>query len=103
MWCSRWPKKEANSLFPDTDEQPMDVLIPIWTQGKDTAIDVTVVNPLQSGMVVKVAENGGFAVEPAHNRKVARYGNRCEKEGMVFVPLAVDMLGGVARVGAGSH
>ena len=51
-------------------------------------------NPLQSGMVVKVAVNGGFMVETPHNRKVARYANRCEKEGMVFVPMAVDMLGG---------
>ena len=76
------PRKEADSL------------LPIWTNGKDTAIDVTVVNPLQSGMVVKVAENGGFAVETAHNRKVARYANRCEEEGMVFAPLAVDTLGG---------
>ena len=45
-------------------------------------------------MVVKVAENGGFAVEAAHNRKVARYANCCEMEGMVFVPMAVDTLGG---------
>ena len=33
-------------------------------------------------------------MEAAHSRKVAMYASRCEKEGMVFVPLAVDTLGG---------
>ena len=36
----------------------------------------------------------GFAVETAHNRKVVRYANCCEEEGVVFAPLAVDTLGG---------
>ena len=53
------PKKEAGGLFPDTDERPVDVLIPILTQGKGTLIDVTVENPLQSGMVVARVGAGG--------------------------------------------
>ena len=90
------PRRRSTACSPagSTEEHPADVLIPIWTHGKDTTIDVTVVNPLQSGLVVKVAENRGYAVEAAHNRKVARYANRCEEEGMVFVPLAVDTLVG---------
>ena len=45
-------------------------------------------------MVTKVAANGGFAVEAAHSKKVKKYRERCEREGLVFLPLAVDTLGG---------
>ena len=33
-------------------------------------------------------------VEHAHRGKVRKYGERCAAEGIVFVPLAVDTLGG---------
>ena len=45
-------------------------------------------------MVTKGAEDGGFAVETAHSKKVKKYRERCEREGLVFLPLAVDTLGG---------
>ena len=35
----------------------------------DTAVNVTVVNALQGGMVKKFAADGGFAVEAAHSKK----------------------------------
>ena len=45
-------------------------------------------------MVTKVAADRGFAVAAAHSKKVKKYGERCERERMVFVPVAVDTLGG---------
>ena len=51
------------------------------------------VNALQSGMVARVAEDGGFALVATHSRKVKRYTDRCKKEGLVFVTLAVDKPG----------
>ena len=45
-------------------------------------------------MVAKVAKDGGHAVQTAHDKKVKRYRERCEREGLIFLPLAVDTLGG---------
>ena len=39
------PTREERSLLPG-HSKPADVLIPHWTHGKDTCLDVTVVNPL---------------------------------------------------------
>ena len=52
------PRKETDGLLPGTDERPADVLLPYWTHGKDTAINVTVVNALQSALVGRVATDG---------------------------------------------
>ena len=38
------PVSEPGGLLPGSDDQPADVLIPIWTEGRDT-----VVNPASSG------------------------------------------------------
>ena len=43
--CNLAPRKEENALLPDTNARPADVLIPHWTDGRDTALDVTVVSP----------------------------------------------------------
>ena len=88
------PTREPDGLLPGSDDRPADLLIPFWSGGRDTAIDFTVVNPLQAALVKKTAQDGGSAVEHAHRGKIRKYGERCAAEGLVFVPLAVDTLGG---------
>ena len=92
------PRKEPDGLLPGTDERPADVLLPYWTHGRDTAIDVTVVNALQAALVGRVATDGGHAVAHSHSIKVKKYEARCEAEGIIFVPLALDTFGGYHRV-----
>ena len=87
------PSKEPDGLLPGSDDRPADILIPFWTQGKDTAIDVTVVNPLQSALVVRSSQ-GDSAVTHAYNVKVRNYRERCAREGIAFLPMAVDSFGG---------
>ena len=41
------PVKEGRFLLPGNDRRPADVLLPNWAAGRDAALDVTVVNPLQ--------------------------------------------------------
>ena len=41
------PVKEGTFLLPGCDRRPADVLLPNWAQGRDAALDVTVVTPLQ--------------------------------------------------------
>ena len=88
------PRKEPGGLLPGTDDRPADILLPYWSQGRDTALDITVVNPLQGALVNQVAVDGESGVRHAFNAKMSKYDDRCAAEGIAFVPLAVDTFGG---------
>ena len=88
------PRKEPGGLLPGRDDRPADVLLPYWTQGKDTALDITVVNPLQGALIQQVAVDGESGVRHAYNAKMAKYDDRCSAEGIAFVPMAVDTFKG---------
>ena len=88
------PRKEPAGLLPGSDDRPADVLLPFWANGKDAALDVSVVNPLQQQLVGQVAREGEKGVQHAFNIKVGKYSERCEAEGIVFIPLVVDTFGG---------
>ena len=70
--------------------QSADVLIPNWTGGRDTALDVTVVNPLQTELVSRA----GSALSVRFNEKMTKHGEGCRMAGMVFIPMVVETLGG---------
>ena len=94
------PRKEARNLIPDSEARPGDVFLPSWTRGRDTCLDVVVVNPLQQGLVAQAAVTPGHALTYTFNRKNNTHQARCEREGMVFFPLAVETLGGWHEVSA---
>jgi hypothetical protein len=50
-----YPTREDRALIPGSNAKPADVLIPSWTRGKDTALDITIVNPLQVALVNRAA------------------------------------------------
>ena len=64
--------------------------------GRPTALDVTVVNPLQTTLVSRVANDPepGYALTYAFNGKMRKHGQDCRREGMVFLPMPVESLGG---------
>ena len=88
------PQKEPPGLLPGSDDRPADILLPIWSQGKDTALDITVVNPLQGALIDQVAQDGEAGVRHAFNAKMAKYDDRCAAEAISFIPMAVDTYGG---------
>ena len=88
------PSREDRALLPGTDARPADVMIPHWTGGRDTALDVTVINPLQSSLVAQAATTPGHALTVAYNRKMTDTGAACQREGITFIPLPVETLGG---------
>ena len=49
------PTKEGRFLIPGAERRRADVLVPHWCGGRDAALDVTVVNPLQSATVAGAA------------------------------------------------
>ena len=88
------PVKEERALIPGSDARPADVLIPNWISGKDTALDVTVVNPLQTQMLDQAATHPHYACDYRYGEKMTKHGEPCRLAGMVFVPLVVETLGG---------
>ena len=88
------PRREEPFLMPSGMERPADIYIPNWTAGKDTAIDVTVISPLQHCEVRKAAQEAGSALEHRFDTKMSNYFDRCREQGIHFLPLPVETLGG---------
>ena len=74
-------------------ERPGDVLIPNWTSGMDTALDITVISPLQASEVKKATEESGSALEHRFRAKMSKYFDACKDQGIHFLPLPVETLG----------
>ena len=70
------------------------MLIPHWAGGRDAALDVTVINPLQKDTVAGAAATPGSALLVAFNRKVRGAEEQCRRQGLAFIPLAAESLGG---------
>ena len=49
------PRKEEQAILPGSSCRPADVYLPSWSDGKDVAVDVTVVSSLPATLVDKVA------------------------------------------------
>ena len=88
------PRKEENALLPGTSARPADVFIPSWTGGRDTALDVTVVSPLLIERLDLSITTPGHTLEVAFRDKCRDYLEACEREGISFIPLPVETLGG---------
>ena len=57
-------------------------------------MDVTVVSPLLPQRVVKSVETPGHTLTQAFNDKCRTTLQACEREGIAFIPLPVETLGG---------
>lgn len=71
--------------------------MPAWANGRDTALYVTVVSPLQQCLLSKCVVEHGAALDHAYNRKVPQSWGACNKEGIVFVALPVATIGGLDK------
>ena len=89
------PSKEERHLLPGTIARPGDVTIRRWVNGKDGAIDVTVTGPLSPSNVVGAAAEAGASLAKACQRKTRDTAEACRLEGIVFLPFAVETLGGL--------
>ena len=88
------PVKEGRFLLPGNDRRPADVFLPNWAEGRDAAIDVTVINPLQQQTVVEAAATPGHSLDVAYDRKMRGAADDCQRQGVAFIPLAFESLGG---------
>ena len=83
------PIREAPHLLPGSVARPGDLLIRRWVDGKDGAIDVT---------VASASAAAGGALEKAFKRKVEGAAQACQEQGISFLPIAVETLGGFHKV-----
>ena len=76
---------------------PGDIFLRHWSSGKDAALDVTITNSLASSHVAGAAAEAGSALDKAVKKKVDGAAEACRDQGIVFLPLAVESLGGMHR------
>ncbi len=75
------PILEAGAGFGD-QTRPADILVPSWNLGKDAALDVTVVNPLNNTNIEGAITAPGSVTAGASNKKHANNDQKCRDSGM---------------------
>ena len=88
------PVREERDLISNSQSRPGDIFLRSYHQGMDLAIDVTVISPVQKALVAKSAEEAGYALQHACDRKNRLHFEECQKEGIHFAPLAIETFGG---------
>ncbi|XP_075259889.1 uncharacterized protein LOC142351636 [Convolutriloba macropyga] len=91
------PIIEKRNLIAENNSRPGDVYLPCWKSGQSAALDITVTSSLQPNIISHASEKSGYAIEAAEDRKYAQYENSCAQQGIMFVPLAIEVLGGLSR------
>ena len=86
----------SSFLLPVSERMPADVFLPYWSGGRDTALDVTVTHPLQAATVAGAAVTPGHAASEAYKKKMKLVGEECGRQGKVFIPVAMESIGGLA-------
>ena len=91
------PVIEKRNLIAENNSRPGGVYLPSWKFGQSAALDITVTSSLQPNIISHSAEKSGYAIKAAEDRKYAQYENGCAQQGILFVPLAIEVLGGLSR------
>ena len=59
------PAREYRGLIPGSAARPADIFLRNWVRGRDAALDLTVISPMQSALVDQEATNPGYALRHA--------------------------------------
>ena len=85
---------EKAGLLDHSNERPGDIFIHTYMTGRPAALDITVSSVVQSSSLPKASQNTGFVVRAAEARKDKKFYEKYASEGIDFIPLAVESLGG---------
>jgi hypothetical protein len=89
---------EKKNQVEGSNEKPGDITVQQYHRGfPSSAFDVTVTHPLQKKYLEVAMEEAGVAAQDAHDKKLQKSLEICEKEGIHFVPLAWESLGGATE------
>ena len=92
------PLREGRALLPGNNRRPADVFLPHWAGGLDAALDVTITHPLQDATRAGAATTPGHAMTLAFNNKCRNTEELCREQGIKFIPIVAESLGGWHRV-----
>jgi hypothetical protein len=86
---------EKKNQLEGSTKKPGDITVQQFHRGFATsAFDVTISHPLQKKFLTVAMDEAGVVAEEAHDRKLTKYLDICRTEGIHFVPLAWETLGG---------
>ena len=88
------PSREFRGLIPGSAARPADIFLRSWDKGRDAALDVTVISPLQSAVVDREAAESGYALRFAWERKMRAAFDACDAQRISFIPLPAETFGG---------
>ena len=90
---------EAQHMLAGQGEKPGDFTISNWkSQGRTGAFDVTVVSPVLSTMLANTSVRRGHAAKAAEDAKDSKSYAVCLENGLDFIPLAVEFIGGWGNI-----
>ena len=92
QWLQAWVRSARGASC--CQALTADVLLPHWVAGKDAAMDVTIVTPLQTATMPGAANTAGHALDYAHGRKANGAEEECRRQGIAFLPLVAETFGG---------
>ena len=90
---------EKKNQITGSKAKPSDITVQQYHRGfPSSAFDVTISHPLQKKFIETAMEEGGVAAEEAHDRKLLKSLEVCEKEGIHLVPWLGSRLGELLRL-----
>ena len=89
---------EKKNQIDGSNAKPGDITVQQYHRGfASSAFDVTITHPLQQKYKEIAMEEAGLVAEEAHDRKLQKSLEVCQKEGIHFVPLAWESIGGATE------
>jgi hypothetical protein len=89
---------EKKNQIDGSNAKPGDITVQQYHRGfASSAFDVTITHPLQQKYKEIAMEEAGMVAEEAHDRKLQKSLEVCQKEGIHFVPLAWESTGGATE------
>ena len=79
--------------LPGTELVPADIFIPTLAEDSPTAVDVSVVHPLQPSHSAQATVSAGMAAEARAVSKVAMYGAKCSARSWAYTAFVADTTG----------
>jgi ubiquitin carboxyl-terminal hydrolase 44/49 len=89
---------EKKNQIDGSKAKPGDITVQQYHRGfASSAFDITITHPLQKKFIEIAMEEAGVVAEEAHDRKLLKSLEVCQKEGIHFVPLAWESTGGATE------
>jgi hypothetical protein len=96
-WSLGGRDREKNQID-GSKAKPGDITVQQYHRGfASSAFDITISHPLQKKFIEIAMEEAGVVAEEAHDRKLKKSLEVCQKEGIHFVPLAWESTGGATE------